>query len=203
MPFKPGNTIWLGRRHSSETKKKIAANTRAAWSSADSGHHKVDRAAVMQKQAAKLRGRKYSAEHRERIRQARLAMHDKLSAAFSGSKNPMWQGGRVSLRKRLVNSFRYKAWRTAVYERDHYTCVLCGDHNHPGRGTTLRIEADHFVKPFSVVVGEVVKEVGMDRAFDEIIARDSIWDINLGRTLCKKCHSETPTYMGRMKHYKK
>lgn len=57
-----------------------------------------------------------------------------------------------------------KKWRIAVFERDNYTCKICGI-----RGTYL--EADH-IKPFAY--------------FPELR-----YELSNGRTLCRKCHNLT------------
>lgn len=61
-------------------------------------------------------------------------------------------------------------WRNAIYKRDDYTCTKCG-----ARGVELN--ADHIL-PFS--------------AFPDLR-----FDIDNGRTLCRPCHEETPTFGGR------
>lgn len=78
---------------------------------------------------------------------------------------------------RLRRSAAYKQWRSKVFERDSYTCVICGDRNLPGRGESVVLQADH-IKPFA--------------HFPELR-----FDIDNGRTLCGPCHRATPTYGGR------
>lgn len=67
----------------------------------------------------------------------------------------------------LRGSWKYKVWRKSVFERDNYTCVLCGV-----RGGTLN--ADH-IKPFSTF-------------------EDLRFDLDNGRTLCLECHKNTDTF---------
>ena len=49
-------------------------------------------------------------------------------AAMIGPKAPAWNPGLSDKeRKANRNYLEYKEWRTAVYERDNYTCQYCGD----------------------------------------------------------------------------
>lgn len=82
--------------------------------------------------------------------------------------------GKRTADKKLRQSAKYKAWRTLVFERDDYTCVMCGDCNRKGRGKTLKLHADH-IKPFAL--------------YPELRFEPSN-----GRTLCVPCHLKTGTY---------
>lgn len=94
----------------------------------------------------------------------------------SGETHHNWKGG-ISPKNMLIrNSFKYKQWRKAVFERDDYTCQLCGVRG----GVTLN--ADH-IKPFST--------------YPELR-----FNLSNGRTLCKSCHLRTPTH-GRKATYAK
>jgi 5-methylcytosine-specific restriction endonuclease McrA len=105
-------------------------------------------------------------------------------ADVSGDKNPMWgtkrpeyvkeavrkansRGGITPINKLIRTSFAYLNWRKSVFERDNYTCQMCGN-----RGGKLN--ADH-IKPFSIYL-------------------DLRFDLDNGRTLCVDCHKTTPTY---------
>jgi|JI8StandDraft_1071087.scaffolds.fasta_scaffold00207_26 5-methylcytosine-specific restriction endonuclease McrA len=90
--------------------------------------------------------------------------------------------GKRTADKVIRQSWAYKAWRTLVFERDNYTCVHCGDHNHEGRGATLALHADH-IQPFAL--------------FPELR-----FEVSNGRTLCVPCHKKTGTY-GRGAIYRK
>ena len=88
-----------------------------------------------------------------------------------GPNNPNWKGGITSSQEAARGSLEAKTWRKAVFERDDYTCTICGR-----RGGTLH--ADH-IKRFS--------------DYPELR-----WVLENGRTLCVDCHRQTPTYGSRM-----
>lgn len=95
---------------------------------------------------------------------------NKRRKTISGSGHWNWKGGKTPGNRRRRNSLEMRNWRKMVFERDNYTCVLCFV-----KGSYL--EADH-IKPWAY--------------FPELR-----FELSNGRTLCKKCHSETDTYMGR------
>jgi hypothetical protein len=90
-----------------------------------------------------------------------------LKGCMGGEASPHWKGGLTPLSKRLQNSLEYKLWRKSIFERDDYTCQMCGI-----RGGDL--EADH-IKPQSL--------------FPKLR-----FAIDNGRTLCLVCHKATETW---------
>lgn len=89
----------------------------------------------------------------------RAIVHEgKVFVADSHSKFP-WEMSNNDIRK----SSEYTQWRTAVFERDDYTCQRCGV-----RGGSLNA---HHIKPFA---GHI----------------DCRFDVDNGVTLCEKCHRE-------------
>ena len=60
-------------------------------------------------------GRKFTYEHRK-----------KMGDATRGEKHYRWKGGIKSENQKIRNQMDYKDWRTVVFERDNYTCQLCG-----------------------------------------------------------------------------
>ena len=94
-----------------------------------------------------------------------------------GKLNWFWRGGKTPqiLAERM--SLKYKTWRRSVFERDNYTCVMCGDRGQKGRGKTVRLNADH-IKSFT--------------HFPKLRYR-----ISNGRTLCVDCHKKTDTFGGK------
>lgn len=92
----------------------------------------------------------------------------KIGAAQRGEKGNNWRGGVwLSQPQWERKTNRYKALRKKIFERDDYTCVLCGK-----CGGDLHV--DH-IKSYSK---------HKDLRYEES---------NL-RTLCVKCHRNTPTY---------
>jgi len=82
-----------------------------------------------------------------------------------GRKNPNWKHGN-SYKTRHRRSFKSKSWRiwrTKVYKRDNYTCVLCGKTN--------CVVIPHHILP--------------RRCFPKLI-----YAVNNGATVCKKCHNK-------------
>lgn len=81
-----------------------------------------------------------------------------------GENNPQWKDGvNRSATQDIRRGWQYREWRTAVYERDDYTCQRCGI-----RGSDLHA---HHIAPYAEVP-ELRFEVGN------------------GETLCVPCHKE-------------
>ena len=74
-----------------------------------------------------------------------------------------WKGGKTPVNQRERSSGRYSEWRKAVFERDGYTCQICGK---VGGGLNA-----HHIKRWSTNV-------------------DERYQLSNGITLCEKCHKE-------------
>lgn len=107
--------------------------------------------------------------HREDVRTKHL------ENVRRGSSHPSWKGGVTPLYKMIRKSPQYISWRTAVFERDGYTCSECG--LAPGHGKRVDLQADH-IKPFAM--------------YPELR-----FDVDNGRTMCIPCHKLTDTYGGK------
>jgi len=79
-----------------------------------------------------------------------------------GKNHPCWKGGITTESQKARNSIKYKSWRTAVFERDDYTCRGCGE-----RGCCLEA---HHIKSFAE-------------------HKDLRFVIDNGITYCIKCHA--------------
>ena len=116
----------------------------------------------------------FTAEHRFKLgastRGKKLSTETRRKMGKKGASHWNWQGGKKPLNQRIRNSVEYKLWREAVFRRDGYRCMFCGQ-----RGG--RLEADH-IKPFAY--------------FPELR-----FAIDNGRTLCVSCHRKTPTWGNR------
>lgn len=78
--------------------------------------------------------------------------------------------GKTAEQRKQRSSLAYRMWRTAVFERDNFTCRQCGT-----RGG--RLNADH-IKRFADYP-------------------DLRFNLDNGQTLCETCHRATPTYGNR------
>ena len=85
-----------------------------------------------------------------------------------GAGNSNWRGGVTPQNQKIRASDEYKAWRTAVFERDDFTCQECGL-----RGGELNA---HHIKSFSR-------------------HHELRFDVANGTTLCLGCHEKTDTYL--------
>jgi len=147
------------------------------------------------------KGMKFSLEHKEKLRLARLGkprpgnpekwkhnLESKLknSLAHRGERSVNWKGGVSLLNKRLRRSLQYRLWRKSVFERDEYKCILCG-------ADKKYLNADH-IKQYAVII----KENGIT-TYEQAIECEELWQVSNGRTLCIDCHSETDTYLNRGK----
>lgn len=127
----------------------------------DCGNTKVVRKNSLDKDTRSCGCKKYSG-----IKIA-LASQKRIENLPRGRHHFNWKGGITSENRQARNSTEYKTWRRAVFERDDYTCVLCGT-----IGGVLN--ADH-IMPFAEY-------------------KNLRFDTNNGRTLCVSCHRKTETF---------
>lgn len=110
-------------------------------------------------------GRKSPMHGRKHTKESRKKMSDTKRETYPrGEKSVNWKGGSSERRKNDRRKPEYKDWRIAVFERDGYTCKICGD----SKGGNLNA---HHIKSYS--------------KFPELRL-----DISNGVTVCKNCHNE-------------
>lgn len=114
----------------------------------------------------------FTIQHRIRLSEAKKlspspAQFTKGHHRSDREKHPNWKGGITPETQRLRLSRESKDWRKKVFERDNYTCQMCGI-----RGGYL--EADH-IKSWS--------------KYPKLR-----WVVSNGRTLCKPCHKQTSNW---------
>jgi len=102
------------------------------------------------------------------------------SEDVSGKNNVNWKGGVTPIMEKIRKLRVYIKWRTAVYERDDYTCQHCGQ-----RGGVLN--ADHIYLFSKIIEDYNIKSV------EDAKACDKLWDVSNGQTLCKSCHNKKTT----------
>ncbi len=93
---------------------------------------------------------------------------------IKGEMASNWKGGITPLVRQIRGCFKYRQWRSDIFTRDDYTCVVCGL-----RGVYL--EADHYPKTFSQIFQE-----SKVKTLEEAENYEEFWNINNGRTVCKK-----------------
>jgi len=94
----------------------------------------------------------------------------RVTEKVRGERHGRWKGGVSSLRDRDMSSLHYRRWRQGVFERDGYTCQICGQW-----GRSLNA---HHIQNYSEYPG--------DR-----------YDIDNGVTLCSECHKVFHDKFGR------
>ena len=150
-----------GRSLTAEHRAKLRGSrpTAIPWNKGKAGYsvHSVESRRVLSR---RLRGNKHGVGKRP--------WNKGLAGYNAGSASSAWKGGVTPIHQTIRHSLEYRLWREAVFARDNYTCIWCGDN----RGHNL--EADH-IKPFC--------------NYPELR-----FAIDNGRTLCHDCHKKTGTY---------
>lgn len=164
---------WLGKKRSEKTKEKISHANMGNVSWNKGKHTGIVPPNVFKKGFTPWnKGLKMgpNPEHSKRMkgRKSSLETRLKLSESHKGEKSYLWKGGITPKNHKIRTSLEYRLWRTAVFERDNYTCIWCDKKG-------VELNADH-IKPFAY--------------FPELR-----FAVNNGRTLCIDCHKTTVNYL--------
>jgi endogenous inhibitor of DNA gyrase (YacG/DUF329 family) len=169
----------LGKHHTEKTKRKISENHRGYHHTEETKRKISDNHKRKGVRPPPNPGRKHSTESKRKISIARLGK----ATGMTGAKSHLWKGGITSVSMMIRESMSYKIWRRQVFERDDYTCVLCGI-----KGCKLNV--DHYPKSFSEIRNE-----NNITTLEEAMQCKELWDISIGRTLCEDCHKKTDNYL--------
>lgn len=138
---------------------RTASKGRARRPMSETTKRKISRIAKEQNRGWWRKGMKMSDETRAKMSAIRYAN----PVIIKGESHYNWRGGVTPVNEKIRKSVAYRKWRISVFERDDYTCQICGQ-----KGGELN--ADH-IKPFAL--------------FPELRL-----DVRNGRTLCQECHIE-------------
>lgn len=141
---------------------------------------------LSQAQSIWQRGVTKSEEHRRKLSISRTGKPAPKPEGFGvhlrkrmlgmvGPQHPCWRGGSEPLRNVIRRWTQYIAWRTAVFERDKYTCQECGTN-----GGAL--EAHH-----RETVNNILRRFKID-THEEALNCARLWDVSNGLTVCSSCH---------------
>ncbi len=135
--------------------------------------------------AKTLTGRKQSVETREkRSRKLTGYVYPNVKIAYAnriGKNHWNWKGDSAVEKKDLTyrelkSSTRWVRWRKIIFERDDYTCQMCGGRCGTGFDGTVFLEPHHIFPVKWLIKNNFLKH---------------IFNPNNGITLCRKCHMTT------------
>lgn len=109
-------------------------------------------------------------EYREKASKAKMGAKNGMYGVY-GDKHPQWNANLTDEERIIRRAYpEYTEWRTQVFERDKYTCQICGD-NKGGNLVAHHLNGYHWDKNARV-------------------------DINNGVTLCDTCHKNFHSIYG-------
>jgi len=175
-----------GKKQSKETIEKKSIKLKMKW--VEDKEWVIKRREQIRKQSKNkkvranlskaLKGKPKSKEHSKKVSEAikKWWENPENRKRMTGKNAFYWKGGITPLIKRIRHCAKYKEWRLSIMERDNYTCQKCDK-----RGGWL--EADHYPESFSDIFHK-----NNIKTLEEALNCKKFWEIENGRTLCKKCH---------------
>lgn len=142
------------------------------------------------------KGKSLSIEHRNKLSAAKIgkigpwagktrpdmSKENNPNYGKFGKEHPKWtEQKKHPFHKSIRDTYKYRQWRSDVFTRDNFTCVICGDKGF--------VQADHYPKAFIKIVDEY-----QINTLDKAIECEEMWNINNGRTLCVPCHKDTDNW---------
>lgn len=187
---KADSNMSKGWTHTKEARDRIAeANRQKDYKAnlTDKGREALRKSAIKnlqnkeaQKKSAQARiNMKLSEEHKVKIRKN----------AKYGKDNHAYKGGITKLSVRIRDLPEYKKWRDVVFNRDDYTCQICGARSGNGKAV--------FLHPHHIISFSAIMEKYKIKSIKQAISCEALWDIGNGRTLCRECHEDTDNFAGR------
>lgn len=162
------NTWSKGRNISESHKNKIKQNNAKYW---------------LGKERLEMKGNKFAVGHKPK--NGFLKGNIPHNLGKFGRESTTWKEiKRNPLRLAIRQLHQYRQWRSSIFKRDNYSCVLCKK----GKEVSGKLEADHYPISFATIIQNL-------KTVEEAISCNELWDINNGRTLCKECHKSTDNYL--------
>lgn len=176
---------FLGKHHTTETKKKIGEARRGKHypKASEAQKGKKHSEEHNRKISEKTRGEKnpfYGKHHSEKTKMKISQAQKNSNRNLKGQANPAWRGGVTPITVQIKNSNIYQEWRQQVFIRDDFTCQKCGI-----KGGSLNA---HHKKSFSILLKEVKNCLPLLSLYDGAMTYSPLWELHNGVTLCKKCH---------------
>jgi len=141
-------------------------------------------------------GRRHSKKTRTKISLSKIGKplslehRKKLSASHQKIAINNWREFSRKTYRRIRGTLKYSEWRKQVFERDNFTCQICGV-----RGNKLHV--DHFPKPMCLYIKENSEMFPEKDLYDVLMMDGILWNKKSGRTLCVGCHRKTDSYLNR------
>jgi len=176
----------IGKKQTEKTIKKRVDSVKKKWAEDKEWAKKRRNQIKKQNQDPRIRvkiskalkGKPKSEAHNKKVSEAikKWWKNRENRKRMTGKNAFYWKGGITPLRKLIRHCAKYKEWRLSIMERDNYTCQKCNK-----RGGWL--EVDHYPESFSDIFHK-----NNIKTLEEALSCKKFWEIENGRTLCKKCH---------------